>query len=482
MDTFIMAPEPFFASRAQLPPSALQAQAMALVADAQAAAAAFYALGALGALVPELLAPALAPATVYGRQLAAAKEEEEEGAAAAAAEGTPPPPPPSPLLRLSRALSRVLPVPKGAAFTFFYLAANGVNALALLLARRAGQPAWALALLALFQLHALRRLGECLTLHRFSRGARMPAALALAGALHYAFASFALLPARPREWRPYAWRGAEAEEAAVEAALGGAGGAGRALDALVAALGLALFVGGSVAQHAAHRQLAALRGGGCKRAGEGEEEGEAEDEGEGADGREGERERKREHEREGEGEGEGEREAEAAAGGAARAGGAEGVLRSRRDGSGLGAGAAPPAAAAGASRPLSRPLARPRSAVAAAYPFPRGGLFAVSLSPHYTAEIAIYCGLLLLRGALASLEEDARALQAGRDATGAPLLSAAPRREPAGAAARAAAPLLLAFVCCNLGVTALRAKRWYCRAYPAERAARETAAVLPLLL
>ena len=67
-----MAPEPFFASQSQLPPSALQAQAMALVADVQAAGAAFFAAGALGALAPELLSPAFEPATLYGRLLSAA--------------------------------------------------------------------------------------------------------------------------------------------------------------------------------------------------------------------------------------------------------------------------------------------------------------------------------------------------------------------------------------------------------------------------
>ena len=481
-----MTPRPLFASATQLPPSALQAQAMALIADAQTAAAAFFAAGVLGALVPELLMPALAPAAVYGRLLlpAAAPGSSGNGNGGGGGDGGSVVPP-SLLLHFSLALQRAWPVPKGRAFTGFYVLAAAVNAFALLLAVRAGHPPWSLALLALFQLHAARRLAECLWLHRFSRGARMSAPLVLAGALHYVFTSFALLPARPREWRPYSWRGAEAEEAALDGAVGGAT-FGTALDALVAALGLALFLGGSLMQHLAHRQLAALRGD-EKRDGGGDGGSSGGVVGGGAGGFGG------------GARGAGIRDtddsssASAArsrrapqprppADSAASTGAIAEPGKDRDNASSAGSDGSDAATAAAATAAAAAAAASTAASAAVADPFPRGGLVEVTLSPHYTAELAIYGGLMLLRGAAAALEEEARALHVGFDATGAPLLAAAPARQPAGLAARAAAPLLLAWVACNLGVTALRTKRWYATAFPGERAARETAAFLPLLL
>jgi len=435
-------------------PAAAAAQ---LILSMQAAGALFFAFGIAGALVPEVLT-ALRPATLYGRNmLEPARAGGGAGASAVA--------PRSLLARASEAAQRFGQLRKGAAFTLFYVLANAQNALALLLALAARLPPWGALLLALFQLHAARRLLECLLVHRFSRGARMPLLLVAAGAAHYVFASFALLPAdaaaaaAARAPPLYRWRGAEADELREEEELAGADAA--ALDVLIAALGLALFVAGNATQFAAHRQFAGLRraraGGvegdtdGAKLAAGGEGGEGARDEGAATPSAESGLDAEADT-------------AEADTAEAESAPTAAGVRRRR-------AGGSPVAEATDADLSAPRPArAAAQSAPApapapAAYPFPRGGLFELSLSPHYAAEVLIYCGLLLVRtgaAAAAALARDPHVEDA-----------------PAPLLARASTPLLLAWVVINLSVTAVRGKRWYRTVYPDSP---EVAAIFPYLL
>jgi hypothetical protein len=151
-----------------------------------------------------------------------------------------------------------------------------------------------------------------------------------------------------------------------------------------------------------------------------------------------------------------------------------------------GAGAAAPAAAAATLAALAggtlalagsalqaaahAALARmPRAAPPRpAYPLPtaarHGWPFALALCPHYTAEVAIYCGLLLWRAGLLAGAQDA---QEGCSGSGSVSGSAWDALGGAlGALGGAAPALMLAWVVCNLGVTGGRLKAWYAAAYP----------------
>ena len=112
------------------------------------------------------------------------------------------------------------------------------------------------------------------------------------------------------------------------------------------------------------------------------------------------------------------------------------------------------------------------------YPLPtaqHSTLFALCLCPHYAAEIALYTGLLLWR-------QGSVAAAAGQCGGGAPppLPAALPSAlHPAATALAAAAPLLLlAWVACNLTVTAGRLKTWYVAAYP-DKGVQGRAALCP---
>ncbi len=91
------------------------------------------------------------------------------------------------------------------------------------------------------------------------------------------------------------------------------------------------------------------------------------------------------------------------------------------------------------------------------YPLPTPAhcaLFRLSLCPHYTAEIVLYCGLLLWRQGVAEAVGGAgEGCSGGWGAWEAML-------------ARCAPALLLAWTLCNLAVTGGRLKAWYCTAYP----------------
>ena len=359
----------------------MRADAGVAIVALQRAGSAFFAFGIVGALLPEVLT-SLRPATLYGRLLCGPQS-----------------PPTSLLARLSVGAQRLVQLRKGAAFTFFYAVAVLVNLVAMALAAAAAYPMWSLGLLAAFQVHVMRRLLECLFVHRFSAEARMPLLLVVAGALHYVFAPFALLPARGRAvyvYVPEEQRLDEEEE--------------RPASLVALTVGLALFIGGNAAQYAVHRYLADLR---LRRdapppatsqplAKEAPED-----------------------------------EPAVAMG-----------LRRRRAGGAEAMGAL--ASAPAAQQTLS------------AYPFPTSSLFLVSLSPHYTAEVSIYVGLCLARAGAAALADES--------SEGAPW------------AARLSAALLLAWVLCNLSVTAKRTRSWYTASYPDEPRAITTAAILPFIL
>ena len=103
-----------------------------------------------------------------------------------------------------------------------------------------------------------------------------------------------------------------------------------------------------------------------------------------------------------------------------------------------------------------------------AYPLPtaarHGWPFALALCPHYTAEVVIYCGLLLWR---AGAGEGRCSGGAGGGGWGSGWGAGGAALAGALSALGGAAPaLLLAWVVCNLAVTGGRLKAWYAAAYP----------------
>lgn len=113
-------------------------------------------------------------------------------------------------------------------------------------------------LMSVFGLHALRRLLECMCVHRFSASARMPVHLWLAGVGHYVLTPFALL-------RPVGGIAASAGEHASWATTGMSGESSAIVAGFVRSLPLTLWcgitavAGASVLQCIAHLQLASLR-------------------------------------------------------------------------------------------------------------------------------------------------------------------------------------------------------------------------------
>jgi len=126
------------------------------------------------------------------------------------------------------------------------------------------------------------------------------------------------------------------------------------------------------------------------------------------------------------------------------------------------------------------------------YPLPAGGLFDWCLCPHYTAEVAVYAGLLLM-----NTDALLRVLQAPAAAHAALTAVRTQLSEEAGVVTlhslletarlllptlRLAAPaLLVLWVAANLTATALSSKHWYAAAYGPE-ALRQRAAIWPGLL
>jgi hypothetical protein len=120
------------------------------------------------------------------------------------------------------------------------------------------------------------------------------------------------------------------------------------------------------------------------------------------------------------------------------------------------------------------------------YPLPAGGLFDWCLCPHYTAEVAVYAGLLLMNtdallrvlqtpaAAHAALTAVRAQLSGGAgDVTLHSLLDIASHLLPA---LRLAAPaLLVLWVAANLTATALSSKQWYAAAYGPEALRRRPA-------
>lgn len=125
-------------------------------------------------------------------------------------------------------------------FTAFYAVGLGVDAAAIAAAAVVGTaPPLAMLPAAAFAVHLVRRLYECLAVHAWGAGARMPAHLWAAGVAHYLLAPLTLLPA---------------------AVAGGPSSLLGPVDrVLVAAAGGALFVWGNYEQHMSHAHLAALR-------------------------------------------------------------------------------------------------------------------------------------------------------------------------------------------------------------------------------
>lgn len=132
------------------------------------------------------------------------------------------------------------PVPKRWFVHFYALATAWTCAVWLSAALGRAPPPVALAL---FQLHAVRRLLECLLVHRFSDSATMPRTVYFFGLLHYLMV--------PLTWALSDAKGGAAPRPPLQAL--------RALPAWRLALGAALFTGGSLLQWHSHRVLAALR-------------------------------------------------------------------------------------------------------------------------------------------------------------------------------------------------------------------------------
>jgi hypothetical protein len=128
---------------------------------------------------------------------------------------------------------------------------------------------------------------------------------------------------------------------------------------------------------------------------------------------------------------------------------------------------------------------------AAKYPLPKGGFFDLAVCPHYTAEIALYLGLLIVQyGCAIVLGNGLGGLGVGMGggaAARAPFpahvsLSCGPSDEPFPLLSRLSFPLLVAWVATNLCVTGARTRAWYVSTYPREVRVRYTAAVIPYLL
>lgn len=255
---------------------------------------------------------------------------------------------------------------KGIAFTLFYFIGFIVNLFALYFSQIGSYPQWSSSLLTAYQLHLARRVFECLFVHRFSTSSRMPILLFLAGAGHYLFTSFTLLPVSSRpEPHLYQYHEWIDPEDIVEGIHGEADP-----DQLVISIGVLLFVFGNLMQWIAHNDLAALR--------------------------------------------------------------------FNKD-------------------PEEKEL----------YPLPTQVLFKYSLSPHYTAEIAIYIGLTIAKLGLEC--------QSGY------------RFDSGSVPFYARFNLLLAtmWVFANLTVTAVRTKSWYAKQAKSEedrKRIESTAAIMPYLL
>lgn len=192
-----------------------------------------YAVVVAGSVL-SVLAPQLAPALTYGKSHAAQHAQREGGG-------------------WLRGLARHLgswTVPKWLFVVYYLLAsAHGVGALAVAVyaSRRLSGTDSALGAaaqlpLAVFALHAWRRLAECLWVHRFSATARMPVVIWAAGVAFYLVAPWALMPAGDLMARGCA-----------TAALP------RWAEALLVASGVTLSVVGQGLQHATHVALAALK-------------------------------------------------------------------------------------------------------------------------------------------------------------------------------------------------------------------------------
>jgi hypothetical protein len=414
-----------------------------LIPTMQAAASIMWLLATVGALVAYSV-PALRPATVYGRLLGGDGGGDRGGGGGA-------------VKRAVRAAAAVT-VPKRW-FVVFYVVGLAVDAVVLVTAAAAGYPRVALAVVALHAAHVARRLAECVWVHAWSH-ARMPAHLWAAGIAHYVMAPWSLLP-------PCA--GVPGLLGLLGLPGGGGGGAPpppgplaalalvRGLATVVAGVGL--FVAGNVVQAIVHRQLAALRD---PAAGEGGAPAAAG--GRGAGGASGDpppRPRRR--------------QAGADAGGDTGTSGAAApfldVDLSPVDGpGGTGSGPATPTAAPvapGADGAASAALA---ASPAARYPLPRGGFFDLAVCPHYTAEIAVYVGLI-------AVQAGGAAVFGGRG--GAPPPGAC--ADPAPAVTAPGAVLLAAWVAANLCVTGARTRAWYVSTYPRDQRVRYTAAVVPFL-
>ena len=107
------------------------------------------------------------------------------------------------------------------------------------------------------------------------------------------------------------------------------------------------------------------------------------------------------------------------------------------------------------------------------YPLPtaqHSALFSISLCPHYTAEIALYCGLLTWReGAVALLRQGCQNSSSSSSSSSGSALTALGSVAP---------HLLLGWTVCNLAITGGRLKAWYITAYP-NKGVENRYAVLP---
>jgi hypothetical protein len=458
----------------------------------QAVASCAWACGIAGALLPRLV-PALVPATVYGRHFDDHSRTSSSPSSSAPSSGLPSSSSSSSssstatsFLAAAVSASRAWTVPKRF-FTLFYLLGIAVAGAVLVVAWQGGYPAWSLVLLAAYTAHLLRRLLECIFVHRFSPDARMPVPLFLAGCAHYVLVPVSLLPAcqgtlssllslfgLPFLATLMGWGAgttaangpADGPQQPSSTVAGGpsspiSSSPSTAVDALALvravsaiSLGMMLFVAGNIAQHFIHRKLAGLR----------DEVGDGAGAGGGA----------------------------TTAGDAPSSPSASRPQRRRRIGA-EGAAADDDGGAAapfmdvdlnGSSAPPSP--ARPRTAGASSsssgqtstllYPPPRGGFFDYAVCPHYTAEIVIYVGLFVAQLGLGHVfgrlppPPPCGAVGAGGEQVASPLLLSLARLGPL---------LLVAWVVTNLGVTGARTRKWYVDKYPREHRIRYTAAVIP---
>ena len=394
---------------------------------------------------------------------------------------------------LLTALQRLPSVPKSW-FTAFYALGLVIAALAIAAGLDAGYSRIHLLPLAVYTLHLVRRLGECLFVHRWSSSARMPLHLWLAGMGHYLLVPWTLLPqclsAAIQKWSE---RVANLTAAAAAANATNATSNNAALAAAAAASprpiplgfivpsfltsvdaryliggGLALALWANAQQHVCHRILAGLRKGRANSSTTKDDE--SSDNSAAAQNN----------------------ETSSLDSKKGNSGSSTSGLRRRRGGKEEAA-----AATQKQEQQSSGTTAVPNTsdATAGRHSLPSEGLFRWIVCPHYTAEIVLYAALILVHyGAIAlegaeglprcSFVVDGSAAAAGSSSSSSSSSSSGGSGSIFGtflAELSGMGPLLLAaWVAANLAATANHTKEWYLAQFPAQAdAIRKRGAIIP---